>query len=44
MFGLTKGEIGRGLEAGLSIVLLGIVLDRVTQAFGSEAPRGLAAR
>jgi glycine betaine/proline transport system permease protein len=34
--GLTRGEIGRGIEAGLVVVLLGIVLDRVTQSFGSD--------
>lgn len=33
--GLTRGEIGRGVEAGLAIVLLGMVLDRVTQALGT---------
>lgn len=34
---LTRGEVGRGIEAALAIVLLGIVLDRVTQAFGSDS-------
>ncbi len=35
--GLTHGEVGRGIEAGLAIVLLGIVLDRLTQSISSEA-------
>jgi glycine betaine/proline transport system permease protein len=34
--GLTRGEVGNGIEAGLAIVLLGMVLDRITQAFGSD--------
>lgn len=34
--GLLAGETGRGIEAALAIVLLGIVLDRVTQSFGSD--------
>jgi glycine betaine/proline transport system permease protein len=34
--GLTRNEVGLGLEAGIAIVLLGIVLDRITQAFGRE--------
>ena len=34
VFGLTRTEIGRGVEAGVSIVLLGVVLDRITQAYG----------
>jgi glycine betaine/proline transport system permease protein len=36
LYGLTKKEIGRGLAGGVSIVLLAIVLDRLTQAWGSR--------
>ncbi len=35
--GLTRGEIGRGVEAGLAIVLVGIVLDRITQSLGGSS-------
>ncbi|MGH2589437.1 MAG: ABC transporter permease subunit, partial [Actinomycetota bacterium] len=34
--GLTRSEIGRGVVAGVSILLLAIVIDRVTQAFGMQ--------
>ena len=37
VYGLTKTEIGRGVAGGLSIVLLAIVLDRITQAWGSRS-------
>jgi len=33
---LTHAEIGLGVVAGLSITLLAIVLDRITQAMGME--------
>ena len=36
VYGLTKKEIGRGMAGGLAIVLLAVVLDRVTQAFGTR--------
>jgi glycine betaine/proline transport system permease protein len=32
--GLARGQLGRGIEAGLSIVILAIVLDRITQGWG----------
>jgi glycine betaine/proline transport system permease protein len=35
--GLTRSEIGRGVEAGLAIVLLGMVLDRITQSLGGAS-------
>jgi glycine betaine/proline transport system permease protein len=40
VFALGKQQIGRGVVAGVSILLLAIVLDRITQAMGS-APRSL---
>ncbi|QCY09514.1 proline/glycine betaine ABC transporter permease [Pseudomonas sp. MPC6] len=35
--GITRLEVGRGLMAGLAIVLLAVVFDRITQAFGKRA-------
>jgi glycine betaine/proline transport system permease protein len=37
--GLTRSEYGLGVVAGLAIVLLGIVLDRITQALGDTDER-----
>jgi glycine betaine/proline transport system permease protein len=31
--GLAKSELGRGVEAGIAIVLLAMILDRITQAW-----------
>lgn len=36
--GLTRSEIGRGLAGGLAIVALAVILDRITQAWGTPAP------
>ncbi|GAA1058969.1 ABC transporter permease [Agromyces bracchium] len=36
---LTRIDVGLGFEAGLSVVILAIVLDRITGAFGSGARR-----
>jgi glycine betaine/proline transport system permease protein len=35
--GISRREIGRGVAGGVAIVLLAIVLDRVTQAWGDRA-------
>ncbi len=42
VFALGKGQIGRGVVAGTSILLLAIVLDRITQSMGAspKAMRG----
>ena len=32
--GINNLDIGRGLQAGMAIVILAIVIDRISQAFG----------
>ncbi|MBA3287079.1 MAG: ABC transporter permease subunit [Acidimicrobiia bacterium] len=39
VYGLTKSEIGRGVAGGLSIVLLAVALDRITQSWGGRPRR-----
>ncbi len=34
--GIQRMEIGMGFEAGLAIVVIAIILDRITQSFGSS--------
>jgi len=34
--GLARSETGRGLEAGLAIVLLAVIMDRITQAWANK--------
>lgn len=34
--GLARNQTGRGIEAGLAIVLLAIILDRITQAWAAK--------
>ena len=36
--GIQTLDVGKGLEAGIGIVILAIVLDRVTQGFGAHGP------
>ena len=34
--GLARNELGRGIEAGLAIVILAMILDRITQGWASR--------
>ena len=34
--GINNLDIGLGFESGLSVVILAIVLDRITQGFGNK--------
>jgi len=36
LLGINQLEVGRGLLAGISIVALAIVFDRITQAYGQR--------
>jgi glycine betaine/proline transport system permease protein len=40
VFGITKQQIGRGVVAGICILFLAVVLDRITQAMGA-APHAM---
>jgi glycine betaine/proline transport system permease protein len=40
IIGLAKNQTGRGVEAGLAIVILAIVIDRITQAWGKKRQAG----
>jgi len=40
VIGLAKNQTGRGVEAGLAIVILAIVIDRITQAWGKKQEAG----
>lgn len=40
VIGLAKNQTGRGVEAGLAIVILAIVIDRITQAWGKKQDAG----
>ena len=40
LLGINRLEVGRGLMAGVSIVVLAILFDRITQAYGRRQRRG----
>ena len=40
LLGIQRLDVGRGLEAGVGIVALAIVLDRITQAYGRGTRAG----
>ncbi len=43
VYGLTKSQLGLGVEAGVAIVALAVVLDRMTQGWAAGV-RGVGGR
>ncbi len=39
---LAENQLGRGLEAGFSIVALAVILDRLTEAWANQQPAAIA--
>lgn len=39
VIGLAKNQTGRGIEAGLAIVILAMIMDRITQAWAEKGRR-----
>lgn len=39
--GITQLKIGLGFEGGISVVILAIILDRITQSFGTKRKKAL---
>jgi glycine betaine/proline transport system permease protein len=37
VIGLSRNQTGRGMEAGIAIVILAMILDRLTQAWAGKA-------
>jgi glycine betaine/proline transport system permease protein len=37
--GIQRLDVGLGFEGGLGVVLLAVVLDRITESFGTRGPR-----
>jgi len=38
--GMARSQTGQGIEAGLAIVILAIIMDRITQAWAMERRQG----
>jgi len=39
LLGINRLEVGRGLLAGLGIVVLAVLFDRITQSYGHRVRR-----
>jgi glycine betaine/proline transport system permease protein len=40
LLGINRLEVGRGLLAGLGIVVLAVLFDRITQSYGQRMRMG----
>ena len=39
--GIARLEVGRGFVGGISIVILAIIIDRITQSFAKQQPKAV---